>query len=257
MIDFKRILFPVDLSDQSRAVAPFVRAMARCFGSEVTVLHVAPAETPELEGFIAQELRLTQVFAQTVQGDPAREIVEYAHEHETGLIMLPTHGYGPFRALLLGSVTAKVLHDAQCPVWTGLHAEGMTSHSPDRWKRMACAIDTDERDVRVIQWASGFARAQNLELRLIHAVAGAGGMWTQEGDPSMYDFLFHAARERLATLQTLAGTNLELMLVGGSVGSAVHQAAGAFDADLMIVGRGAGSNAYAIVREAPCPVISV
>src|SRR6185295_15979491 len=112
-----------------------------------------------------------------------------------------------------------------CPVWTGVHAAEMTSHSPDRWKRMACAVDTEDRDIHVIQWASEFAQAQKLELRLIHAVAGANAMFTQESDPSMYEFLFHAASELLAKLQTQAGTNLEVDLVGGSVGRAVHQAA--------------------------------
>jgi hypothetical protein len=34
------------------------------------------------------------------------------------MILMPTHGYGPFRQMLLGSVTAKVLHDSKCPVLT-------------------------------------------------------------------------------------------------------------------------------------------
>jgi nucleotide-binding universal stress UspA family protein len=34
---------------------------------------------------------------------------------------LPTHGLGAFRRSLIGSITAKVLHDAECPVWTGVH----------------------------------------------------------------------------------------------------------------------------------------
>jgi len=33
--------------------------------------------------------------------------------------MLPTHGRTPLRRFLLGSVTAKVLHDRTVPVWTG------------------------------------------------------------------------------------------------------------------------------------------
>ena len=40
MISFPRILFPVDLSDQSRKAAPFVKAVATRFRSEVTLLHV-------------------------------------------------------------------------------------------------------------------------------------------------------------------------------------------------------------------------
>jgi hypothetical protein len=58
---------------------------------------------------------------QFAEGDPASIITEYAARNRVDLIMMPTHGYGTFRSLLLGSVTAKVLHDAECPVWTGVH----------------------------------------------------------------------------------------------------------------------------------------
>ena len=289
MINFKRILFPVDFSGQSRAVAPFVRAMAKCFDSEIVVLHVV--DIPEshrsteaagesgssgidrlqleaaaaLDRFIAQELSGGRVSPQVTKGDAAQQIACYAHERQVDLIMIPTRGYGPFRALLLGSVAAKVLHDVHCPVWTGVHAEQMTSHSPDRWKRVLCAVETDEHGESVLKWAWQFAQQQSLELRLIHAVAGADGMWTVENDPSMYEFLFHAAREQLARLQAAAGTNLEIRLTGGSVGSAVHQAALEYDADLIVIGRGAiqtsfgrlKNNGYSIIRTAPCPVISI
>jgi nucleotide-binding universal stress UspA family protein len=271
MISFKKILFPVDLSAQGRAVAPSVAAMARRFSSGVVLLHVieGPAPEPELDWFSAGVFSGVPVVRELLEGDPAQQIVSYADQRKVDLIMMPTHGHGPFRALLLGSVTAKVLHDVHCPVWTGVHAEQMTSHSPDRWKRVLCAADTetdtDEHGVSVLKWASQFAQQQNLDLLLVHAVAGADGMWTEESDPSMYEFLFHAARERLAKLQAGAGTNLDTRLMGGSVGSAVRQAAVDYDADLIVIGRGAiqatlgrlKNSASAIIRAAPCPVISI
>jgi nucleotide-binding universal stress UspA family protein len=278
MMELKQILFPVDFSAQSRAVAPFVTAMAKCLGADVVALHVV--EIPpsfaemvekeriesearaELDRFVAEELSGASVTAQLLHGDAAGGIVTYANEHDVDLIMMPTHGYGPFRAVLLGSVTAKVLHDAHCPVWTGVHAETMMAHSPERWKRVLCALHDEE--VPLLQWASEFARGQKMELRVVHAVAGADGMWTEQSDPSMYEFLFHAARERLAALQAQAGTKFEIMLLPGSIGNAVRNAALEFDADLIVIGRGAAqqpfgrlrSHAYSIIREAPCPVIS-
>jgi nucleotide-binding universal stress UspA family protein len=261
MIEFKRILFPVDFSAQSRAVAPSVKAMARHFGSEVTVLHVGGDAHAELDRFVEQELAGVPAIRELAEGDAAQQIVDYAHGHRTDLIMIPTHGHGPFRALLLGSVTVQVLDDSDCPVWTSVHAtvhpevhaEDAPPHSPERWKSMLCAVDTDGEDVALVQWASAFAAEQKMELRLVHAVAGADGMWTEERDPSMYEFLFDAARERLADLQAKAGTNLEVRLIAGAVGSAVHKAALERDANLLVMGRGA----YSIIREAPCPVISV
>jgi nucleotide-binding universal stress UspA family protein len=290
MINLRRILFPVDFSDQSRAVAPFARAMAQCFDSEIVVLHVVDvpdswqrstevggesvslgtdrlqAEAAiELDRFVERELAGARVSSLVTKGEAAQQIVDCARERQADLIMMPTHGYGPFQALLLGSVTAKVLHDVPCPVWTGVHAEQMTSHSPDRWKRVLCAVDTDERGESVLKWASQFAKQQSLELQLVHAVAGADGMWTVESDPSMYEFLFHAAREQIAKLQAVAGTDLVLRLMGGNVGSALRQSAMDYDADLVVIGRGAihssfgrlKNNCYSIIRAAPCPVISV
>ncbi|MGA8595805.1 MAG: universal stress protein [Bryobacteraceae bacterium] len=46
------------------------------------------------------------------RGDPAAAIVKCAQAEQVDLIMMPTHGYGPYRKFLLGSVTAKVLHDS-------------------------------------------------------------------------------------------------------------------------------------------------
>ncbi len=267
MINFKQILFPVDLSAQSRAVAPSVAAMAKRFSSEIVLLHVsnAPPQEPELDRFAADLFSGTPVVRELLDGDPAHQIVSYADEHKVDLIMMPTHGHGPFRALLLGSVTAKVLRDTHCLVWTSVHAEDLSSHSPDRWKRILCAVEIDGHSESVLKWASQFAQQQGLELQLVHAVAGADAMWTEESNPSMYEFLFHAARERLAKLQAGAGTNLEPHLMGGSLGSAVRQAAMDFDADLIVIGRGAiqssfgrlKNNASAIIRAAPCPVISI
>lgn len=279
MIDFKRILFPVDFSAHCQAVAPVVKAMARCFGSEIVVLHVidvpdSPSPTieqlhakaaAELDRLIADEFSGANVRSHIARGDAARQIVDYAHEQQVGLIMMPTHGYGPFRSLLLGSVTAKVLHDAHCPVWTAVHAEQLTPHSPDRWKRVLCALDTDEHGESVLKWAWQFVRQQNLELQLVHAVAGADGMWTQETSPDMYEFLFDTAREQLAQLQARTGSSLDTRLLGGSVATAVHNAATDYGADLIVIGRGAiqtsfgrlKNSSYSIIRAAPCPVISV
>ena len=271
MIAFKRILYPVDLSAHSREVAPSVAAMAKRFGSEVVLLHVTGGTTPEpkFDQFAADEFSGVSVVRELLEGDPARQIVSYADEHKVDLIMMATHGHGPFRALLLGSVTSKVLHDTRCLVWTAVHAEELTAHLPDQWKRVLCAADTEveteEHGESVLKWAWEFAQQQGLDIQLVHAVAGADGMWTEESDPSMYDFLFHAARVRIAKLQALAGTNLEIRLIGGSVGSAVHQAAVDYNADLIVIGRGAIQNplgrlknsASAIIRVAPCPVISI
>jgi nucleotide-binding universal stress UspA family protein len=68
--------------------------------------------------FAAGELGHFRVHPLVFGGDPATAIVEKAHSECADLIVMATHG---FRRFILGSVTAKVLHDADCPVWTGAH----------------------------------------------------------------------------------------------------------------------------------------
>ena len=59
---------------------------------------------------------------------------------------MPTHGYGIFRSMLLGSVTAKVLHDAACPVWTGVHVEETPPNSA-AFERILCAVDLTDKSI--------------------------------------------------------------------------------------------------------------
>jgi nucleotide-binding universal stress UspA family protein len=289
MTTFERILFPVDFSDQSRAAVPSVKAMGERFGAPIVVMHVAdlcPAwlGLPEaaswprsnsnqllasarlaLDLFIKKEFSGTQVAWELADGDAALGIVDFAHHDPGTLIMMPTHGYSKFRALLLGSITAKVLHDTHNPVWTDVHVNEIADHSPKQWKRMLCAVDTDDRDLSLLQWAAKFAQGQKCELTLVHAVPGTNATVSEQNAPETYKFLFEAAREQLARMQARAGTKLEVCLLGGHAGDVARTAAMEYDADLMVIGRGViqeafgrlRSRAYAIIRQAPCPVISI
>lgn len=246
MIEFQRILFPVDFSARSAAAVPAVQAMAKRFGSEVTVLHVvdlpaagiAPPEAAAwatligaerlreqghiaVSSFVAREFRDIEVKTVSEEGDPATVIADYARENGAGLIMLPTSGLGRFRRLLLGSVTTKVLHDSTAPVWTGVHSAEIAAHPAGDWKRIVCALEAHPRDRHVLQWAAELAAEQKLELRLMHAVQGPEDC---EDNPSLRASLFDAARERIDKLQAEAGTKFEVCLQLGAPGRVVHQA---------------------------------
>jgi nucleotide-binding universal stress UspA family protein len=291
MITFQRILFPVDLSKQGREAAPFVKAMAQRFQAEVILLHVAeippswygtsaegPIEQPvvdlrtltdqrrvELDAYLADEFHGFNVRRLLDRGAPAAVIADYARDQKADLIMMPTHGYGPFRSLLLGSVTAKVLHDTACPVWTGVHTDQMWSHKGASWSRFLCAVGAEPDDVPLIRWAAQFSSEQGAQLQLVHAVHAAAPIEPGAESDTLREFLQGVARERLAKLQAEAGTNCDVWLRLGAVGQVTHEAACEHNADLILIGRGViqktfgrlRSEAYAIIREAPCPVISI
>jgi nucleotide-binding universal stress UspA family protein len=286
MISFERILFPVDLSEQSRQAAAFVLAMARRFHSEVTMLHVidvpvsmyGPPEAAwglllngeqfredreaEFECFLEGEFAEVPLVRETLEGDAATQIDCYARTKKVDLIMMPTHGYGTFRRLLLGSVTAKILHDAKCPVWTGVHIDELASRDAGRCGRVVCAVDANPKDARVIQWARDFCQTQGAELSVLTAIPGAGASdhWNQE----FREAQFKAVREGMDRVVAEAGLAVDIVLHGGKPARVVRDAVLDMDADLVVIGRGADhasgrlrSNAYAIIRESPCPVISV
>jgi nucleotide-binding universal stress UspA family protein len=291
MITFQRILFPVDLSKQDHEAAAFVKAMAERFQSEIFLLHVAeflpawygPPDAMALEPVMDLKGLMNERKEQLNQhltadlaglsvqrilelGDPAREIAKYARDQKIDLIMMPTHGHGPFRRFLLGSVTAKVLHDAgDCPVWTGVHTDQLWSQRQYQWRRFLCAVDADPRDAPLLRWAAQFSSEQKAELRVVHALHASAPIPASQESPSLRDFLLDTTRERLAKLQSDSGTNFEICLRFGRVGNVVRDAASEHEADLVLIGRGViqgmlgrlRSEAYTIIREAPCPVISI
>jgi nucleotide-binding universal stress UspA family protein len=57
-----------------------------------------------------------EVETMMLQGFPADEICRLAEEQNAELIVIGSHGWGPVRRLLFGSVSDSVLHHAPCPV---------------------------------------------------------------------------------------------------------------------------------------------
>jgi nucleotide-binding universal stress UspA family protein len=70
---------------------------------------------------------------------------------------------------------------------------------------------------------------------------------------------------QIASLKEALGIQAAIEIVRGDAGHAVAQAVGAAKADLLVIGRSisqplAGrltTDAYAIIRQSPCPVISL
>ena len=284
---FQKILFPIDMSDTCAAAAPFVDALARKFDAELTLLHVLempPGYVTDWYGYLAlvdteaireaRQNEVDQYFKDRFQGlnvrrvmlegDAASEITKYAQEHGADLIMMPTHGYGIFRSLLLGSVTAKVLHDAACPVWTGVHVEE-TPAAPAAFANIMCAVDLTEKSMPAMQFASRLAQDFKAKLWLVHAVPGAETRPEKYFDADLQAFLQDEARKALTRIQADAGVVGQLCLGAGEVPHVVREAAFHHNADLLVIGRGHATqtlgrlrtNVYSIIRQSPCPVISV
>jgi nucleotide-binding universal stress UspA family protein len=284
---FHKILFPVDMSDSCTAAVPFVESLARKFQAEITLLHVLempPGYVTDWYGYMAlvdtgaiRDARMNEFnnylkdkFPELkarramLEGDPAQIIGTFAQENGFDLIMMPTHGYGLFRSMLLGSVTAKVLHDAACPVWTGVHMEDAPQASAT-FANVMCAVDLNEKSIPIMQFASGLAREFGAKLWLIHAVPGAEAGPEKYFDADLQAYLEEEARKTIGAMQEKAGVKAQLCLGAGEVSHVVRNSAQHHAADLVVIGRGHATrtlgrlrtNVYSIIRQSPCPVISV
>jgi nucleotide-binding universal stress UspA family protein len=289
MLAIKNILFPIDFSERCCGAAPFVRAMAQRFGARITLMSVLSpfwqsASSGDLSGSLVVdidelkrdlEMRLDGAFARefadlTVDrlaevGDPAETITRYAHTQGAALIMMPTHGYGPFRSLLLGSVTAKVLHDAQCPVWTATHVEDPPALHHVAGRNILCAVDATPKSSPLIAWAAEYAKVTGGTLRLVHAVSGIQGWPERQLDREFEEALRVQAREAIEKVQMTVGVKTPLCVAVAEVAGAVREEAERHNSDLILIGRGLlhetlgrlRTHSHAIIRQAPCPVLSV
>jgi len=288
MLAIKHILFPVDFSERSCGAAHFVRSMATRFGAKITLIGALPpiwqtgigdagatipVDMDELHRDL--EARLSSAFVREFDGiqvqrvveigDPAAVITRFAHTEGADLIMMPTHGYGPFRSLLLGSVTAKVLHDAECPVWTATHVDEPLSLRHMSGGNLLCAVDGTPKSVPLVAWAAEYARITGATLQMVHAVSGFVGWPERQLDGEFQEKLRTDARASIDRLQRASGVALPLCVGVGEVAGVVREEAERHDSHLILIGRGIlhetmgrlRTHSYGIIRHAPCPVLSV
>jgi len=278
MIMFSKILFPVDFSRRCEGVAVAVRMMAIQFQAEITVLHVVEVASAnstyeslvarareKMDQFVARELRDCVVVPYFERGDPAQVILSYARNGHFDLIMMPTHGYGPFRRFLLGSVTAKILHDATCPVWTSTHLETSPATGKVGIRKVLGAVDFGPGSSIVLQLASEITKKFHASLTAAHVVPISSplmeGYWIKDWRKEAR----RAVPEQLQALLPGGSLPAEIEVLEGSPAGALSDAAERLNVDLVVIGRShasetggkLGANAYAIITRSPCPVLSI
>jgi nucleotide-binding universal stress UspA family protein len=290
MFPLARILLPLDFSDRCLGAARYAEALACHFQSEISLVHVVEPlryDFASLEGgvtscgdimdnlraearvqldtFTCERLGQARVKRVLLEGDPAISIVGYARDEHVDLVAMPTHGYGPFRRFILGSVTAKVLHDADCPVLTGVHMEQAPALESIAFRRVVCAVDLGPQSRKALCWAVQMAKEFSARLALVHAVPRIESRPGEYFDRELVSDLSKSARQELERLNEDLDAGAEILVEGGDPPKAVCRTAERFSADLLVIARGSAAgvsgrlrtNAYAIIRGSPCAVVSV
>lgn len=286
MSGVKHILFPVDFSARCEESAPAVRAWAEQLHTRLTLLHAVSipvnieldfsaqlynALQEDLRGTAERKMRefLRRHFAgqpaDTVicEGDAGTAITGWASRQKQVLIMMPTHGHGAFRRFLVGSVTARVLHDATSPVWTAVHKPN-SRPATGRPRRILCGVDRVRAAVPLLRWAARLAAQTGAQLRLVHVLPAVDETSRNRGEKAVRRFWAERARQELAPLLRAAGAE-DILLRGGPIAKTLAETAAELRADLLLIGRGhlkknlgrLRTHSMGIVCKSPCPVISV
>jgi nucleotide-binding universal stress UspA family protein len=196
-------------------------------------------------------------------------ILSYAAEHDTPLIVMGTHGRRGVRRLLLGSVAEEVVRRAPGPVVTV--GRGAESSGAPTGGRLLVPIDLSGHQWRLLAHARAWAQAFDLSLTLLHVLHldDPPAPYPPRSETPDADTLRARAEEALneaAASVRDAGLAVDVATRSGHPAEEILAAVDEHDASLLAVathGRTGlervlmGSVAEAVIRQAPCPVLTV
>jgi nucleotide-binding universal stress UspA family protein len=296
MLPFKKILFPVDYSASCAAMIPYVKDMTRHFSADLTLLHAFalrpvfvnrdiesvlvysdPAyadpkiseearhiEQQRLCAFATEQFPGERPTLITEEGEPGAVIHKVLQHQGADLVMMPTRGEGPIRRFLLGSVTAKVLHDISAAVWTSTGA-AIAEHTPTiPYKSIVCALDETPESEAILRAAAALSKSYQANLTLVHVLEMPPATPEIDFAPYRQD-LIDAGHAHMRGLKERLNLDVPDIVIDAGVSDGIREEIVSRKADLLVVGRGhdqgivsrVWSRLYSIVRDSPCPVLSI
>jgi nucleotide-binding universal stress UspA family protein len=149
-------------------------------------------------------------------------------------------------------------------VWTSAHAPEASHRAHPQPRHVLVAIDPDKHARETLDAAVAVAKESGATLDIVTAVP-EGVFGPAIADADLEKLLIDGTRKLLAKLQVEAGSEAGTVIEIGGPATVVRCAVISKRADLVVVGRGGAhgllgrlhDESYAIIREAPCPVLSV
>lgn len=290
------ILVPTDFSPTSLQALDYAVPLARQLGGQITLLHVMdwPVLPQTVENLVigdamtrtakerldalAREKVPSPLLAKTLvrTGSSYQEITRLAQGLKSHLIILSTHGRTGFKRALLGSTAERVVRHAPCPVLTV--RLGREVKSPDlkasglgpRINRILVPVDFSERSAVAVDVAVGMVRTMKARLALLHVVIPLPVRYSRfRAEMQEYDAEIKLeARQKLNALAATVPKDIktEVLLRQEIPHRGIASVAREWRSDLIVLPtRGStgakyivlGSTAEAVVRHAPCPVLSL
>jgi len=198
---YERILVPLDGSELAEVAIPYVGELASRLKSQATLFQavllsypvltvgdviswIPPYTERDIEQLKADTKKYLEKAGEALKGkgipaksevaigDPAKEIVDYADEHDIGLIIMATHGRSGIKRWAIGSVADKVARYARQPVMI-IRAKGDHRDALDRGilKKIIVPLDGSPASEAVIPYVGELADKLKAEVILFQAMA--------------------------------------------------------------------------------------
>jgi nucleotide-binding universal stress UspA family protein len=265
MMNHKRLLVPLSLSDGRDVAFEHALAMAKAWGAELYLLHAVPAderfsyrasERLQRSKELRERAEAAGVSAQWVEqhGDPAEIIVLHADARAVDLIVIGTERRTGWARWRQRSVAESVLRRTKRPTLVlGSHAAADEA----RFENVLVAVDLSPASTALIDRALQLPGDESRRLTVIHAVNGiepasvVGNRWMV---PEYRSYRLDAARRQLTdVMPSSAATDVTLHVAAGPAAQTIRAYAADRDADLIVMGRSQrfmhlGSTAVRVLR---------
>jgi nucleotide-binding universal stress UspA family protein len=296
-VQMKNILCATDFSNFSNLTIPYGVALAREFNAKLYICHVIDFSSIAIYGEfqlnpVDQQNRIKKQAAeqldqligeQPVKWEPlitaghiADEVSRLVEEKEIDLVIAATRGRSGLKRLILGSVTERLMRVLSCPL--------LVVHSPEhefvnpinqkiRLKKILVGCDFSPDSDLAFQHALSLAQEFEASLHLAHVIEPSVYKDLSKPDNTLGEEIQQGLHDRL-TKKLIAMVPEEARnwctpatcILEGQPYEELGRYAKAEDMDMIVLGvRGhglvktlfLGSTTDRVIRQAPCPVLSV
>lgn len=211
-----------------------------------------------------------------IEGEPALEIARAAREYEIDLVTVVTHGRKGLARALWGSTAEEIIAESPCPVLTLRppqrdFVEHRVGQTEIRLNRLLLATTFRQQDRAAEQVALQFAERTGAELHVIYVISDyleqMSDLFPDAGGTALSRFREYV-KERMAGFAGDGAQRVETHIEEGRPYEQIVRVATEKDVDLIVIGTSVhaslfggtpvlGSEIERVVRNAPCPVLSV
>jgi len=284
MLSLKHILVASDFSPISIVALRHALGIARRYHSNVSLLHVidpsiygaagpdgisadtecASRDAERIEAGLRSDGSLEGLtFDFTVRVGPVwTTIAETIEDKRSAALVLGTHGRTGLRKLALGSVAESAFREAPCPVLTVGPKVLESKSCGAEAKHFLVPTDLSPESLEALPYGTSLAKVTHGDVSLLHVRDPRSESSNQDAKS------VEAANTRLRELLQIhpdAQSIVPFIVKAGSPAEVVIAFAEEHRTDLIVMGRRAWAEdsppmwrtAYAIVTQAPCPVLSM